>query len=73
MSEQPQEGSVRPKPIRLIRLKEVRFRVGLSRSTIYRRMKEGTFPKAFSLGGPIVAWKEGEIDDWITRAIEPSK
>ena len=53
---------------RLIRLKEVKFRTGLSVPTIYRRMKAGTFPKSHSLGGPIVAWSEDEIDAWIAAA-----
>ena len=54
---------------RLIRLKEVKFRTGLSVPTIYRRMKAGTFPKSHSLGGPIVAWSEAEVDEWIASAL----
>ena len=50
---------------RLIRLKEVQHRVGLGRSTIYKRMSEGRFPKARSLGPKCVVWVEAEIDAWI--------
>lgn len=50
---------------RLIRLKEVQHRVGLGRSTIYRWMAEGNFPKPVQLGGYAVAWTEEAIDDWI--------
>lgn len=50
---------------RLIRLKEVQHRVGLGRSTIYRWMAEGKFPKPVQLGGSTVAWSEGEVDRWI--------
>lgn len=50
---------------RLIRLKEVQHRVGLSRSTIYRFMAEGTFPKPVHLGQRSVGWIEHEIDDWL--------
>ncbi|MGB3723197.1 MAG: AlpA family transcriptional regulator [Pacificimonas sp.] len=50
---------------RLIRLPEVRRRVGLGRSTIYRRMEDGTFPRPRQLGGNVVAWTEQEIDNWI--------
>jgi prophage regulatory protein len=50
---------------RLIRLKEVQHRVGLGRSTIYRWMAEGKFPKAIALGGNSVAWIEGDVDAWI--------
>lgn len=50
---------------RLIRLKEVQHRVGLGRSTIYRWMAEGKFPKPVQLGGFTVAWPEHEIVEWI--------
>ena len=42
---------------------------GLSRSTIYDRIKKGTFPAAVSLGGSAVGWPESEIGAWIRRAI----
>lgn len=51
---------------RLIRLPEVQHRVGLGRSTIYRWMAEGRFPKPVQLGGYAVAWTEHEITEWIT-------
>ncbi len=54
---------------RLIRLKEVKHRTGLSTATVYRRMKEGTFPQSHSLGGSMVAWSEAEIEDWIFAAL----
>lgn len=50
---------------RLIRLSEVMHRVGLGRSAIYQRMKEGTFPKSRSLGPRCTVWIEAEVDDWI--------
>lgn len=50
---------------RLIRLKEVQHRVGLGRSTIYRWMSEGKFPRPVQLGGYAVAWAEDEIDQWV--------
>ena len=52
-------------PTRLIRMKEVQHRVGLGRSTIYRWMAEGNFPKPVSIGRHCVAWPEAQIDDWI--------
>ena len=55
------------RPIRLIRLKEVQHRVGLGRSTIYRWMGEGKFPKPVQIGSYIVAWPEDIIDDWIRQ------
>ena len=52
---------------RLVRLKEVQHRVGLGRSTIYRWMAEGRFPKPLQLGSHAVAWKQDEIDAWIAQ------
>lgn len=54
---------------RLIRLREVLHRTGLSRSTVYRRMELGQFPKRYPLGGRIVAWAEREIDQWIAEQV----
>lgn len=54
-------------PSRLIRLPEVMDRVGLRRSTIYHRMKEGKFPRSRSLGLKCAVWIESEIDDWINE------
>ena len=52
---------------RLIRLPEVKARVGLGRSTIYRRMREGTFPLPRSLGGRASAWAEEDVSAWIAE------
>ena len=54
---------------RLIRLPEVQQRVGLGRSTIYRWMSEGKFPKPVQLGGYAVAWAEEEIETWIAERL----
>lgn len=59
------EDIVERRVTRLIRLKEVQHRVGLGRSTIYRWMSEGKFPKPVQLGGSTVAWAEGDVDQWI--------
>lgn len=53
------------RPARLIRIREVQYRTGLGRSTIYRWMSEGRFPKPVRLGGHLVAWPEERIDLWV--------
>ncbi len=55
---------------RLIRLPEVQHRVGLGRSTIYRWMAEGKFPKPVQLGGYAVAWSEEDVQAWISAKLE---
>lgn len=49
----------------LLRLPEVIAQVRLSRSTIYRRIDEGTFPRPRALGAGCVRWRQSEIDAWI--------
>ncbi len=57
----------------ILRLPLVKARTGLSRSTIYLRVAEGTFPKPVSLGARAVGWLEAEIDAWLAQRIEISR
>jgi prophage regulatory protein len=57
----------------ILRLPTVKARTGLSRSTIYLRVSEGTFPKPVSLGGRAVGWIEAEIQHWLELRIEASR
>lgn len=52
---------------RILRLPEVRSRTGLSRSSVYEKMKANTFPRQRKLGSWIVGWYETEIDEWIAN------
>jgi len=54
----------------ILRRKQVEARTGLSRSTIYLRIQEGTFPKPISLGERAVGWVENEIEAWLASRIE---
>ncbi|MCS6115893.1 AlpA family transcriptional regulator [Shewanella baltica] len=56
--------------MKLIRLKDVIDCTGLARSTIYKYVDKGTFPKAVTLGGRAVAWVESEVQEWILERIE---
>ena len=38
---------------------------GLSRSTLYAMMAEGTFPKPVKLGKRAVGWREADISAWL--------
>lgn len=55
--------------MRLIKLKEVMNLTSLARSTIYKYMGEGHFPKTVPLGDRSVAWVEDEVTDWILERI----
>ena len=50
---------------RLLRLNEVRTRTALARTTIYRKMREGSFPEPLKVGVRAVRWRESEIEDWL--------
>lgn len=43
---------------------------GLARSTVYKYVAEGFFPKPVSLGDRCVGWVEAEVHDWILARIE---
>jgi len=52
--------------LRILRLRQVINRTGLSRSTIYAEIAKGKFPKQRSLtGGRSIGWREDQIIDWI--------
>ena len=65
---------------RFIRLNEVMSRTGYGRTSIYRKMEDGSFPKSLKLGGPpkapnefdsrAIAWIEEEVDQWIESRIQ---
>jgi predicted DNA-binding transcriptional regulator AlpA len=68
--DQANEPSSHPngKVERLLRLTEVRARLGLSRPSIYRGVASGVIPRPYSLTGKVggaVAWKESEISAFI--------
>jgi len=68
---------------RFIRLNEVLSRTGFGRTSIYRKMEDGSFPKSVKLGGPpidpeafdsrAIAWVEEEIDQWVEDRISERK
>jgi prophage regulatory protein len=57
----------------ILRLPSVKACTGLSRSTIYLRIKEGSFPKPISLGARAVGWLESEIEEWLDYQIKQSR
>ena len=57
----------------ILRLPAVKTRTGLSRSTIYLRVSQGTFPRPVHLGGRAVGWVEEEIQSWLAERIAASR
>lgn len=55
---------------RFLNLREVIELTSLSKTSIYRYMAEGSFPRNVSLGGRSVAWVSTEIEDWMRERME---
>lgn len=49
----------------VLRLPQVKARTGLSRSSIYKFIAAGSFPRQLRLGPRAIGWVSTEIDDWI--------
>ena len=49
---------------RILRLKAVIDLTGLTRTTLYRQMQEGTFPKNVQISPRCVGWRESAIREW---------
>lgn len=56
--------------MKLIRLQQVMALTGLGRSTIYKHISDGWFPRSVPLGGRSVGWLESEVHEWILARIE---
>lgn len=52
---------------RLIRLKEVLHLVGCARSTLYKWISEGKFPKPIKLGKRMSAWRLSQVEEFIQK------
>jgi prophage regulatory protein len=58
---------------KILRLPAVKTKTGLSRSTIYARVSQGTFPAALSLEPNTVGWLEADVEAWIDKQIASSR
>lgn len=58
---------------KLLRLPEVKATTGLSKSTIYARIAEGTFPRQIPIGPRLVVWVESDIQNWIAEQVSAAR
>lgn len=49
----------------IIRLKTVLERTGLSRSTLYRKIQQGTFPKQIRISERCAGWRQSAVSEWL--------
>lgn len=65
--------------IRILRLKDVQQRIGVSRPTIYRWLDKTSknhdpqFPRPVTLGTHSIGWVESELNEWLANRINASR
>lgn len=52
-----------------LRLPQVLACTGLSRATLYRKMKAGTFPRQHQIGERCRAWRQSEVTVWLRNPV----
>ena len=57
----------------ILRLPQVKGRVGLSRSSIYLAVSQGRFPQPVRLGDRAVGWLESEVEAWLREKVDVAR
>jgi len=57
------------KRIVFLRRRQVEKRTGLGRSSLYKLISDGLFPKPVKLGPRTAAWVESEVDAWAAERV----
>jgi prophage regulatory protein len=61
MTDQPAE--------RILRLNSVLERTGLSRATLHRKVKAGTFPRQVRIATRCMGWRESAVNEWLRNSM----
>lgn len=51
----------------ILRLPEVIRTLGLSKASVYRMVKAGTFPQSVRLGANTVGWLRTDVEQWVSE------
>lgn len=51
--------------MKYVRISQLTDIVPMSKATIWRKLKDGTFPKPIKLGDRITAWRLDDIEEWL--------
>ena len=51
---------------RMLRRRSVEQMTGLSKSTLYRLIKQGNFPPPLRLTAKAVRWRRDEVNEWLS-------
>lgn len=52
---------------RILRIRAILELTGLSRSTLYRKIQDGSFPRQIKIAERCAGWREHEVRDWIAE------
>ncbi|NHV25941.1 AlpA family transcriptional regulator [Burkholderia sp. D-99] len=64
-------GNEETTQINILRLKRLKEKTGISRSTVYNKMNpeskyyDAEFPRPIRLGDSSVGWRESDVDAWL--------
>ncbi len=58
------------KRLQVLGIDRVEAKTDLSRTTIYRKIKEGEFPPGFKISRKRRVWEETDIDNWISDLMQ---
>ena len=56
----------------VLRRKQLEKQLNLSRSSIYKMIADGTFPKPIRLGRRAVGWRAEDVQEWLDNLQEAS-
>jgi prophage regulatory protein len=59
--------------ITLHRCKSVLEQTGLKRSSLYKLISQGDFPKPVKITAKAVAWPSNEVEDWVSSRISANQ
>ncbi len=59
--------------VRILRIREVTAKTGLSRAGVYAGMAAQSFPRSINITDYTVGWIEAEIDEWLLDRIKASR
>jgi prophage regulatory protein len=65
-----QDVEIAPAPTRLVKKPTVLARMTWSDTTLWRRVRDGSFPQPIRISPGRVAWRESDIEAWITARAE---
>ena len=56
-------------PDRILRLPAVLARTGLTRSTLYRKIEQGKFPRQIKISERCAGWRQSAVEEWLRNPV----